>query len=138
MLPAFVATVAKRITRYAPQPKPSCVATDDGSESAGLNCPVWIARNTTPSAPTKNHHVCAMFAPIHGPTAPVRGVRAKREKSPMNSQVQLYATSRSSSTAKVMTYVYGPIEVVSPAAGRQAKRSEAPHVESARYDSYAP
>src|SRR5581483_10963216 len=102
MFPAFVATVAKRMTRYATHPKPSRVATEDGSESAGLNCPVWTARNTTPSAPTKNHHVWARFAPIHGPAEPARGVRAKREKSPTNSHVQLYATSRSTSSATVI------------------------------------
>src|SRR5919204_4183158 len=102
MLPAFVATVAKRTTRYAPQPKPRPVATLLGSERDGSNCPVETARNTTPSAPVKNHQVCATFAPIHGPAAPARGELAKREKSPMNSQVQLYATTRSTSRAKVI------------------------------------
>src|ERR671934_3174147 len=100
MLPAFVATVATRMTRYAPQPKPSPVATEFGSERDGSNWPVCTARKTTPSAPVKNHHVCATFAPIHGPAVPAGGVRAQRGKSPIKTPLPLFAAARGEKKGK--------------------------------------
>src|SRR6266487_1124762 len=104
MFPAFVEIVAKRMIRYAPRPNPSCVALKLGSEiAAKLTEPAGpLARNATViSAPMEKNQYWAREAPANGPQVPARFDRAKRLKSPMNSQVQLYAMRRSSSRGNV-------------------------------------